>query len=76
MKLTGPTAAGRRVEDGNLNERRRVEGKCGWVRVEREVRPSPKHWRPERAARLDLSLLERERKFMPTTPKENTGVIA
>ena len=43
---------------------------CGGVRVERKVRPSPKHWHPERTARLDLSLLEREREFMPRSPKE------
>ena len=64
------------MENGNPNERRRAEGKGGWVRVERKVRPSPKQERPEHALNLDLSLLECEEKFMPTSPKENTGVIA
>jgi hypothetical protein len=69
MKLTGPTAAGRWEESGNPNQDGRAEGTGGWVRVELKVRPSPRHWHPEHAAHLRLSLLEWEREFMPTTPK-------
>ena len=43
--------------------------RAGWVRVEPTVRPSPKSLPPERAARLDSSLVEWEREFMPVSPK-------
>ena len=46
--------------------------RAGWVRVERVVRPSQKLENPERTARLVLNLIERERKFMLTSPKANT----
>ena len=49
--------------------RERAEGNAGGVRVEREVRPSTEHWPPEHTARLDSSLLVRERETMPTAPK-------
>ena len=61
--------AGRVEGNGNHDVQGRAPATRGWVRVEREVRPSPKRWCPERTARLDSNLLERERKIMPTTPK-------
>ena len=71
MKLTGPACTEALSGAEKAGTRERAEGNAGGVRVERKVRPSPKLWRPESAPRLDLSLPERERKFMPTTPNGN-----
>jgi hypothetical protein len=69
MKLTGPACTEALNGAEKARRRKRTPGNAGGVRVERKVRPSTEHWHPEPAARLDSSLLEREREFMPTSPK-------
>ena len=69
MKLTGHACTEALNGAEKAGRREGAEGNAGGVRVERKVRPSSKHWRPKHAARLVLSLLERERGFMPTSPK-------
>ena len=69
MRLTGTACAETlsRAEDAGTRER--AKGNAGGVRVEPKVRPSTSFLPPEQTIRLDLSLLEWEREFMPTTPK-------
>jgi hypothetical protein len=71
MKLSGPDLRRDAERRREITAMRGESSPCRLGPLERKVRPSPKHWCPERAARLDLSLLEREREFMWTTPKGN-----
>jgi hypothetical protein len=49
---------------------REETGPCRLGPLEPTVRPSPSLLPPEHALRWDLSLVEQEREFMPTSPKE------